>query len=176
MFPDTFHTARLDFRPIALDDAGPIFDTYAQDPQVTCFLTWRPHRSLADTQIYIADCLARSRIVSRTYVLTERDDGTLRGAIDLRLIEPHRLEFGYVLARVCWGRGLMTEALNEVVHWALARPHIFRASSVCDVENIASARVMENAGLIREGLLRRWLVHPNISDAPRDCFIYGRTR
>ncbi len=32
------------------------------------------------------------------------------------------------------------------------------------------------AGLVREGLLRRWLMHPNISDEPRDCFIYARTR
>jgi ribosomal-protein-alanine N-acetyltransferase len=29
---------------------------------------------------------------------------------------------------------------------------------------------------VREGLLRRWLVHPNIGGAPRDCFSYARTR
>jgi hypothetical protein len=29
---------------------------------------------------------------------------------------------------------------------------------------------------LSEGLLRRWLMHPNISDEPRDCFIYARTR
>jgi hypothetical protein len=28
----------------------------------------------------------------------------------------------------------------------------------------------------REGLLRRWLVHPNISDEPRDCYSYARVR
>jgi RimJ/RimL family protein N-acetyltransferase len=70
----------------------------------------------------------------------------------------------------------MTEALSEVAHWALRQPEIFRISAVCDVENIASARVMEKAGLIREGLLRRWLVHPNISDKPRDCFAYAKAR
>jgi ribosomal-protein-alanine N-acetyltransferase len=70
----------------------------------------------------------------------------------------------------------MTEVLAEVVTWALKQPSVFRISAVCDVENIGSARVMEKAGLVREGLLRRWLMHPNVSDEPRDCFSYARVR
>jgi [ribosomal protein S5]-alanine N-acetyltransferase len=70
----------------------------------------------------------------------------------------------------------MTEVLTEVVNWALNQPGTFRIGAVCDVENIGSARVMEKAGLFREGVLRRWLMHPNISDEPRDCFIYARTQ
>jgi ribosomal-protein-alanine N-acetyltransferase len=58
----------------------------------------------------------------------------------------------------------------------LRQPAVFRIGAVCDVDNIGSARVMEKAGLVREGVLRRWLVHPNISDEPRDCFSYARTR
>jgi len=49
-------------------------------------------------------------------------------------------------------------------------------TAVCDVENIASARVMEKAGLSREGVLRRWLVHPNLGPEPRDCYGYARVR
>ena len=70
----------------------------------------------------------------------------------------------------------MTEVLTEVVNWALSLPLIFHIGAVCNVENIGSARVMEKAGLVREGLLRRWLMHPNISDEPRDCFSYARAR
>jgi RimJ/RimL family protein N-acetyltransferase len=70
----------------------------------------------------------------------------------------------------------MTEALTEIVQWALAQPAIFRIGSVCDVDNIGSARVMEKAGLVREGVLRQWLIHPNISKEPRDCFSYARVR
>jgi RimJ/RimL family protein N-acetyltransferase len=58
MFPDRFQTARLILRPISPADAAPIFDTYAQDPDVTRFLTWRPHRTLAETEAYVARCLA----------------------------------------------------------------------------------------------------------------------
>jgi RimJ/RimL family protein N-acetyltransferase len=176
MFPDAFRTARLTFRPIAPDDAGPIFNTYARDPDVTRFLTWRPHHTLDDTRSYIAHCIATSPLVARTYLLIGRDDATIRGAFDLRLSDCHRIGFGYVLARAHWGEGYMTEALREVVPWALAQPQIFRIGAVCDVENAGSARVMEKAGLTREGLLRRWLVHPNLSAEPRDCFSYARVR
>jgi RimJ/RimL family protein N-acetyltransferase len=41
------------------------------------------------------------------------------------------------------------------------------------VDNVGSARVMENAGMKREGVLRRWSIHPNVGDAPRDSYCYS---
>ena len=114
-------------------------------------------------------CLDTPLSEARTYVLRGGGDGVLRGAFELRQPEAHRLEFGYVLARRWWGLGLMTEMLTEVTGWALRQQNVFRIGSLCDVENIASARVMEKAGMLREGVLRRWIIHPNISDEPRDC-------
>ena len=70
----------------------------------------------------------------------------------------------------------MTEVLTHVVEWALRQPGIWRIGDVCDVENTASARVMEKAGLQREGVLRRWSVHPNLGEAPRDCIGYAKVR
>jgi [ribosomal protein S5]-alanine N-acetyltransferase len=51
---------------------------------------------------------------------------------------------------------------------------VFRIGAVCDVEHISSARVLEKSGFVREGLLRRWLLHPNISEEPRDCYSSAR--
>ena len=174
MFPDTLHTARLVLRPVAPVDAGPIFDSYAQDPEVARFLTWRPHARIEETRTYVAACLAASS--SRTYVLTEQGSGTLIGALDLRQSTPWRLGFGYVLARSSWRHGLMTEALTTVADWALAQPGIWRIGDVCDVDNLASARVMRKAGFIREGLLARWSMHPNVSDEPRDCLSFAKVK
>jgi len=176
MLPANFHTARLALRPIAHDDAGAIFDGYAQDAAVTRFVVWRPHRSRSDTEAFVAQCLATPPDVSQTYVIAGRRDGDLRGTFALRRITSHRLDCGYVLARPWWGQGLMTEALTEIVGWAMQQPAIFRIGAVCDVDNIGSARAMEKAGLLREGLLRRWLVHPNVSEEPRDCWSYARAR
>jgi ribosomal-protein-alanine N-acetyltransferase len=176
MLPDGFETSRLILRPIAPADSGAIFDTYAQDTEVTRFLTWRPHVTSENTDAYIAHCIAMSPDTARTYVLVGRDGHDVRGAFDLRRTAPHRLAFGYVLARRWWGQGLMTEALTQIVSWALRQDGVFRVDSVCDVENVGSMRVMEKSGLMREGLLRRWLIHPNVSDEPRDCFCYASVR
>lgn len=176
MLPDSLETARLILRPVARGDARAIFTGYAQDPEVVRFLIWRPHHALADTDSYIADCLSTPADKSRSYALIAREGGQLLGNFALRRPNLHRLDFGYVLARQYWGRGLMTEVLSLAARWAMRQGDIWRISAVCDVENPASARVMEKAGLEREGILRRWLVHPNISAEPRDCFSYALTR
>ena len=87
-----------------------------------------------------------------------------------------KIEVGYALARPYWGKGYMTEIMRTVIDWALTQPDIFRVQAFCDVENIASARVMEKAGMAREGLLRRYVVHPNISAEPRDAYLYAVVR
>ena len=70
----------------------------------------------------------------------------------------------------------MTEALTTVADWALNQPSIWRIGDLCDVENLASARVMEKAGFFREGVLVRWSMHPNVSDRPRDCFSFAKVK
>ena len=176
MLPDRFETTRLILRPIAADDAPAIFTGYAQDPDVVRFLTFRPHQSVADTEAYIARCTAAPADRSRTYVLIGRADGRLLGAFELRRPELHRLDCGYVLARAEWGKGLMTEALAKIALWAMRQDGIWRIGAVCDVENRASTRVMEKAGLELEGILHRWIIHPNVGSEPRDCFGYAMVR
>ena len=67
----------------------------------------------------------------------------------------------------------MTEAMKAVMDWALRRGDVYRVWAVCDIDNLASARVMEKAGMQREGVLKRWSVHPNISAEPRDSYCYA---
>jgi ribosomal-protein-alanine N-acetyltransferase len=120
---------------------------------VTRFLTFRPHQSISGTAAYIARGEAAPTDESRTFELIERFDSCVVGAFELRSPEPHRPDCGYVLARSFWGRGLMTEALIEVAAWASRQNEIWRIGAVCDTENLASARVIEKAGLQREGIL-----------------------
>jgi RimJ/RimL family protein N-acetyltransferase len=70
----------------------------------------------------------------------------------------------------------MTEALRVLLDWTDGEPEIFRAWAFCDVDNPASARVMEKAGMTREGVLRRRHVAPNIGPAPRDCIVCARVK
>ena len=110
---------------------------------------------------------------SRTLLTDE--GGRPLGVIELRP-SGHRAEIGYVLGRAWWGQGLMTEAARAVVEWGLSRSTIYRVWAVTDVDNRASARVLEKTGMLREGRLRSWLNHPNLGSEPRDCWCYARIR
>lgn len=88
----------------------------------------------------------------------------------------HRVSVGYVLARAAWGQGYASEALRAVIEASWADPRVFRIWAVCDVDNPASARVMEKAGMRREGRMARYVVHPNVSDEPRDAYLHAVTR
>jgi RimJ/RimL family protein N-acetyltransferase len=92
------------------------------------------------------------------------------------IVEGHRMTFGYCLARDAWGHGFATEAATAFVDFVLNNPAYWRIQAFCDVENRASARVLEKAGLKLEGTLRRYLLLPNRSDVPRDVFCYAKVR
>jgi RimJ/RimL family protein N-acetyltransferase len=170
-------TSRLRLRPPEPSDAEPIFQRYAQDPEVTRYLIWRPHRSLAETEQFIrASIDAWSTGTEWPWVITRLSDDAVIGLVAARPDGGHRASVGYVLARAEWGKGYVAEALAAVIAAIWDSPQIYRVWAVCDVDNPASARVMEKAGMRREGRLARYVVHPNISDEPRDAYLYAVTR
>jgi [ribosomal protein S5]-alanine N-acetyltransferase len=174
--PEILETRRLRLRLPSMADAAAIFSQYAQDIAVTKYLTWRPHKQIEETYDYLRRCLAGWDSASAfTWVLTPKASGELLGMVEIRIGE-YKADLGYVLARSYWGHGFMPEAVGAVVDWAMSSGGIFRVWAVCDVENSPSARVLEKVGMQKEGLLRRWISHPNVSDEPRDCFCYSKTR
>jgi ribosomal-protein-alanine N-acetyltransferase len=174
--PEVFHTTRLLLRPATPADAPTIFARYAQDPIVTRYLTWRPHTELAQTEAFIQRCLRTWETGDAfPYAITFPDQGEAIGMVEIRM-QGHKAEIGYVLAREFWGYGYTTEATTAVVDWAARQPGMYRVWALCDTENAASARVLEKVGMQREGILRRWIIHPNVGDEPRDCFCYALTK
>lgn len=53
--PDRISGPRLLLRPPVLDDAGPLFQRVARDPQVTKYLLWTPHPDVAATRRVITE-------------------------------------------------------------------------------------------------------------------------
>ena len=176
LFPHVIETKRLILRRPEQADAGAIFSAYAQDKDVARFMVWRPHTSLEETHAFIASCLASWDCgAAYPYVLTGKNDGAVIGMLEARP-KTHLANIGYVLARAHWGKGLMPEAVQSFTELALSLPLMFRVEASCDVENRASARTLEKAGFMREGLLGRYTIHPNISPEPRDCWLYAKCR
>jgi len=60
------------------------------------------------------------------------------------------LDFGYALLPRYWGQGHATEALSALISFAFEKfDEVNSIHGECDVNNFASARVMEKAGLRR---------------------------
>jgi RimJ/RimL family protein N-acetyltransferase len=175
MIPAEIRTQRLLLRPPELADAEPIFQRYAQDADVTRYLLWQPHRSVDDTREFLAHAIDGMAAGQPLWAITRLDDSGPYGMIGLQ-VHGHSASMGYVLAQSEWGKGYMSEAALAVAEVALAQPEIFRLWAVCDVENPASARVMEKAGMSFEGRLKRYSVHPNVGPEPRDVLLYARVR
>ena len=171
--PKSLKTERLRLRKAKLADAEAIFRQYAQDPEVTRYVSWRAHADLEETREYVRMCLLAWDVGKAFHWVIERnEDRQVLGMMIARAAE-EKWELGYVLARVYWGQGYMTEALKALIAWGLKQKEIYRIWAVCDVDNLASARVMEKVGMAREGVLHRWSVHPNLSPEPRDSYCYA---
>ena len=173
--PESFLTPRLQLRKPRAQDAPLIFAAYAQDPEVTRYLTFRPHRDVKETEEVVRRFLENWSLgKSYCWLIFRRENDELVGAISAR--EDQGINLGYLLARPSWGQGFMTEALGAIVEWAFLNPSVFRVWAVCDLENTASAQLLERNGFHQEGVLRRWSLHPNVSEIPRDCYCYAKTR
>jgi len=171
--PEIIETPRLTLRPPLMADAEAVFTGYAHDAEVVKYLTWRPHENLEETRDFVRRCISAWEDGSAyPWIITRKEDGRLIGMIESR-IAGFSLNLGYTLARAYWGRGYMPEAARAVTDWGLSQQGIFRVWALCDVENSASARVMEKIGMRREGILRRCIIHPNVSDDPRDVYCYS---
>ena len=168
-----FETHRLLIRPPLLEDAKDIFNNYAQDVEVTKYLTWKPHKEFQDTVKWIKKCILDSKTEkSLFFVLSLKEENQTIGMIDFRL-DDFKASFGYVLAKKYWNKGFMTEAMKPVLEYVLNKPTIFRIWATHDLENEASGKVMLKLGMTFEGILRRSVMHPNISNEPRDGKYYS---
>jgi RimJ/RimL family protein N-acetyltransferase len=171
--PERIETERLVLRIPKFTDAAVLFDTYMQDPEVTRYVMWRPHTSIDQTIEFLKGCIAAWEGERRfPYVILLKGSDNPIGMVDFH-ITGTIVGIGYVMGRAYWGKGYMPEAVQIIVNWALEQPSIYRVCADCDVENTASARVMEKVGMQREGVLRRYSIHPNINDEPRDCYLYA---
>ena len=174
--PEHLQTERLVLRKPRLTDGEAIFEGYARDPEVTKYLMWQPHSSIEVTREFLQGCLEGwSEGNDLSWAISDGTTDRCIGMVSLR-IRAFKADVGYVLARKFWGHGFTTEAVQALVAWAFSDPTIFRVGAVCDVENLASARVLEKVGMSREAILRRWVVHPQMGQEPRDCFCFAKVK
>jgi RimJ/RimL family protein N-acetyltransferase len=95
--------------------------------------------------------------------ITDAATGAYAGEIGLYYQEPttRQAMVGYSLMPEWRGRGFATRSVRLLVDWALRDVGIARVIAGTHPDNVASQRVLERAGFVREGYQRARLPGPN---------------
>ena len=110
-------TERLLIRPWSQSDLDDLYE-YASVDGVGQMAGWKPHESKAESQM-ILDMFIRDK---KTFALEYQ--GKVIGSVGIEEYNEARYpgfekkkcrEIGYVLSKAYWGRGLMPEAVKEVI-------------------------------------------------------------
>lgn len=167
-------TPRLEIREFAPTDVDELC-TFVCDARVTRFMLQAP-RDRNEAAAYLEQVLGYQRERPRSaweLAVIQGEDGTLIGACSLTLMATGEADLGYMLVRRVWKQGLATEAARVLVSAGFGDLKLRRISSIVDVRNLASIRVLEKAGLRWEASYRRLR---RVRDEWRDCHLYATSR
>ena len=166
-------SSRLVLRPFQQSDA-PVVQKLAGDQRIANDVTTIPHPypdGAAEAWIatHQPSFIAGGDI---TYAVTLRENGSLVGSIRLLNIDTKHAcaELGYWTGVEFWGLGYCTEAVRRLILFANEHLGTTRIVARCFARNLASARVMEKAGLRKEGnLVKHFLKNGTYEDV----LLYG---
>ena len=152
----TLETERLLLRKMEMKDAPDMFE-YSKDPLVAKHVLWDAQTSVNDAKGYIRYMVRKYRSGEpSSWYIVEKSTGKVVGTIGYMWYQKDNsaVEVGYSLARRCWNRGYMTEALKAVLDYTFLDLHINRVEAQHEIDNGASGAVMRKCGMQKEGTLR----------------------
>jgi len=173
------HTERLTLRRFTEADADNLCDLDS-DPAVMRYLDGGIATPRAVIEQRILPGFLRSyerRAGYGVWAADERASGAFVGWFGFRPRGAHEaaeagdIELGYRLRRACWGRGYATEGARALIREGFTELGAQRVLATTYGENLASRRVMENAGL---RLARSFHMTPALLDAEGDTFVPGQ--
>lgn len=144
-------TARLRLRQIQPEDADMLY-IWMSDPEVCQYERWQPHPSPAFSRGYIMEVFGGYRS-DRMYQWGIELKGRLIGSASIVNVDDldQKATLGYCLARAYWSNGYATEAVKAVLDYMFNEIGLNRIEASHAVNNIASGRVLEKAGMLLEG-------------------------
>ena len=150
-------TPRLILRQARLEDADAMFRNWANDREVTKFLTWPTHGKVEVTERLLAqwvDNYQKEDYYQWMIVLKEIDEpiGSIMANTVGRAQSAH---IGYCIGKHWWHQGIMSEALKAVMDFLFDEVGYHRVEAMYDSNNSNSGAVMRKCGMKYEGTLRQ---------------------
>ena len=147
-------------RKLLYSDQANIFE-YAKNPEVAKHLLWDTHENEFDTIQFL-------NLVYEAYNHNNPAPWGIELKSNKKIIgtagfvgwdrEKKEMEVGYALAQNYWGKGIVTEAIKEVVKFGFEQLELSSITSRCKPVNIGSYRVLEKSGFIFDGIIKDQLL------------------
>lgn len=154
----TLETERLILRKFKDEDASDLFNNWANDSNVTKYLTWPTHENL-DTSKYVIGLWLNEYSNSDHYnwCIELKEDGQAIGSISVVSIDENveAVEIGYCIGKEYWDKGIVTEAFLSIIKFLFEEVDVKRIVAKHDTNNPASGAVMKKCGLKFEGVNRK---------------------
>lgn len=149
-------TSRLILRRAQMEDAEPMFHNWANDKEVTKYLTWPPHSNIEVTQKLLAswvESYEKEDYYQWMIVLKEIHEpiGSIMVSTVGRAQSAH---VGYCIGKKWWHQGIMSETLQAVMDFLFNEVGYHRVEAMHDSNNPNSGKVMAKCGMKYEGTLR----------------------
>ena len=151
-------TEHLNLRRFVQNDAAAMFRNWANDPDVTRFLTWDVHGSQQVTEAVLRDWIAQySRADYYQWAIVPKAYGQPVGTISAVKVhdDTEQIEVGYCIGKAWWHKGITSEAFSAVIRYWFEQVHVNRIEACHNVKNPHSGDVMRKCGLQYEGTLRQ---------------------
>ena len=153
----TIETPRLILRRAKMEDAEAMFRNWANDTEVTRYLTWPPHERIEVTQSLLQSWVDRYQTddyYQWMIVLRETNEpiGSIMASTMGRAQSAH---IGYCIGKHWWHQGIMSETLKAVMDFLFDEVGYHRVESLHDPNNPYSGAVMRKCGMKYEGRLRQ---------------------
>ena len=168
-------TNRLILRPFTRNDAVAMYQNWANDSEVTQYLTWTPHEDVKATQEILESWINQYQNLGYyqwAIVLKEESDEPIGsiGVVEKR-DSIQSVSIGYCIGQKWWRKGITSEALAALVKFFFEEVKVNRIVASHLSENSNSGKVMEKCGFKYEGTMRAATL-TNQGDRA-DSVIYG---
>jgi len=167
----TLETERIILRRLTVDDAEIMFKNWANDNEVTKYLTWQTHTDVSVSKSIINSWIPlyeKPDYYHWTIILKEINEpiGTI-AAVEQR-DDIKMVHIGYCIGRRWWNCGYTSEALRELLRFFFEEIGANRIESRHDTNNPNSGKVMLKCGLKYKGTMRQSDINnQGICDAAR---------
>lgn len=154
----TLETERLILRRFTPEDAEAMFRNWANDPEVTQFMTWPTHGSLETTRKVITSWVDGYETPAKyEWAIVPYSLGEPIGSIAAMGVNDNlrSVEIGYNIGKPWWGKGYTAEALTRVIQFLFEDVGLNRITAIHEPHNPNSGAVMRKSGMKFEAFKRQ---------------------